>query len=126
MADRLPPALPWARPEAEEEGSLKRPRHGAAVGDAAPAATLSLSGPLFGLQLGDRVEVLWDFEDDEGGDSDAQVRGRRRGRAQSELFGPDSLLLCVVRLTRHLVCLPLCAVVSCDAGGQRGRLCPAL
>jgi hypothetical protein len=74
MTDRLPPALRWARREGEEEGSLKRPRHGAAVGDAAPAAAPSLSGPLFGLQVGDRVEVLWDFEDEEGGDSDAQVR----------------------------------------------------
>ena len=82
MADRLPPALPWARPEPEAEASAKRPRHAETQEGTTPATTQSLVAPLFGLQVGDRVEVLWDFADDEGGENYAQVC-RHRCRAQS-------------------------------------------
>ena len=103
MADRLPPALPWARPAPAVEASAKRPRHGTAPASTseplpatpvAPAAE-QLEGPLFGLQVGDRVEVLWDFVDSDDGDSYAQVC-----TSQSV---PDSL---TGRLSDAQPCLP--------------------
>ena len=47
--------------------------------------TIAVLGPLFGLQVGDRVEVLWDFVDSDDGDNYAQVRTRARSQSLRQL-----------------------------------------
>ena len=67
MSDRAPPpALPWA---CVETPSAKRVRTETQTTGAASAAE-DLQPPLFGLKLGDRIEVVWEYKHDDDDDDD--------------------------------------------------------
>ena len=114
MSDRAPPpALPWA---CVDTPSAKRVRTETQTTGAASAAE-DLQPPLFGLKLGDRIEVVWEYKHDDDDDDDNDNDTVEAKVVSTAL----SCFTAISVLTRPLCQWCPATLEACESGGYQLR-----
>ena len=111
MSDRAPPpALPWA---CVDTPPAKRVR--TETQTTAGVAAEELQPPLFGLKLGDRIEVVWEYKHDDDDDDDNDTVEAKVLSTAVCLFTAISVL------TRPLCQWCPATLEACESGGYQLR-----